>query len=204
MAGEKVAADKKGRGRPRKSNAGLREQIPVRVGPELKKALVWAAKKRRRSLTLEIEIRLAASLGEGYQSHVRALAEAISLLAKSMEQKTARPWVDDAFTVQALRAGIDFFLHHFGRQGRAVVPAAVKAIAAKMSAPAMREIYCTSEYFGQSEAGMLIALIENAPPPLLERETKDVRYPDSWWGPYELLRDLGSGWERNQARRAKP
>jgi hypothetical protein len=195
MTVEAKAPKKRRRGRPRRSNVGLREQIPVRVDPKVKQALENAAAKKRRSLTLEIESRLAASLGEGHQAHVRALIEAIGLLAKNLERRTSKRWVADAFTAQALIAGVDRLLFHFGRHGNPVTPEAIKATAAKMPA-AERESHCTPKSLGESEAGMLITMIENALPPL---PLKLEFGPSLGWGHYELLRDLGSGWQRNRA-----
>ena len=190
MAARVKAQKKPGPGRPLQSSAGPREQIPVRVDPRIKQALERAAVKNRRSLTQEIERRLAASLGEGHQAHIRALIEAVGSLAKELERRTSKRWIADVFTAQALSAATDRLLFHFGRQGVAVVPAAIKAAAAKRPA-AERESYCTPKSLGESEAGMLIAMIEGAHAPGAETP---------WgWGPYELRRDLGSGWQRNRA-----
>lgn len=190
MAARVKAQKKPGPGRPLQSSAGPREQIPVRVDPRIKQALERAAVKNRRSLTQEIERRLAASLGEGHQAHIRALIEAVGSLAKELERRTSKRWIADVFTAQALSAAVDRLLFHFGRQGVAVVPAAIKAAAAKRPA-AERESYCTPKSLGESEAGMLIAMIEGAYAPAAEAP---------WgWGPYELRRDLGSGWQRNRA-----
>jgi len=182
-------------GRPRRSAAGVRKQIPVRVAPEIKQGLENAATRNRRSLTLEIESRLAASLGEGHQAHIRGLIQAIGLLAKNMERKAAKRWIADAFIAEALRAGVDRVLFHFGRSGKPVVPAGIKAAAAKLP-PAERKSYCTPKGFGESEAGMFISMIEGALPPL---QLKAEFGPSLGWGPWELLRDLGSGWQRNRA-----
>ena len=124
--------NRRGPGRPRKHKEGVREQIPVRVSPKLKKALVSAAKKQRRSLTQEVEYRLAASLGEGHRAAVRALVEAIGSLVADIERGTAKRWTTDAFAAQAIAAAIDTFVFHFGKQGKAVTPIKVKAAAARI------------------------------------------------------------------------
>jgi hypothetical protein len=189
------AQKKRGPGRPRRSGAGLREQIPVRVAPEIKQGLENAALRNRRSLTAEIESRLAVSLGEGRKAHIRALVEAIGLLAKNLERRTLKRWVADAFTAQALSVGVGELLSHFGQHGKPMVPAAIKAAAAKTPA-AKRDSYCTPKSLGESEASMLILMIENALEPL---PLKPEFGPSLGWGHYELLRDLGSGWRRNRA-----
>jgi hypothetical protein len=199
---DRARADKKrGPGRPRQSDAGPRKQIPVRVSPQLKRALEQAAQRNRRSVTLEIESRLAASLGEGHQPHVRGLVEAVGSLVRNLERRTAKRWIADAFCAQALIAGVDRLVFHFGKYGKPAVPAAIKAAAAKMPA-AERESYCTPRGLGELEASMLIALIEGALEPL---PLKPEWGPSLGWGPWELLRDLGSGWRRNRAAwEAKP
>jgi hypothetical protein len=241
---------KKGRGpgRPRKHKEGIREQIPVRVSPKLKKALVNAAKKRRQSLTQEIEHRLAASLGEGYRVSVRALLEAIGSLVVDIERRTAKRWTRDAFAAQAIAAAIDTFVFHFGKQGEPIAPESVVAAATKI--PSMKieqpphagsfkpsdsvddivtelvgmfppdkakhifraglhrlrpkdphEDFQTPQGFGESLAFDLIRRIESYVSPLFvfSRRGPPRSFLESpWWGPYELKRDLGSGWERNR------
>jgi hypothetical protein len=122
----------RGRGRPRRDKEGVREQIPVRVNPKLKKALVSAAAKNRQSLTQEIERRLAASLGLDHRVHVRGLIEAIESLVKDIERRTAKRWTRDAFAAQAIAAAIDTFVFHFGKQGKAVTPPSVAEASAKI------------------------------------------------------------------------
>src|SRR5262249_11523961 len=126
------AKKRPGPGRPRRDKEGVREQIPVRVSPRLKKALVSAANKRGQSLTQEIEHRLAASLGQGYRAPVRALIEAIGSLVTEIERGTAKRWTADAFAAQAAAAAIDTFVFHFGKQGKAVTPLSVAEAAAKI------------------------------------------------------------------------
>jgi hypothetical protein len=243
---------KPGPGRPRKHKEGVRAQIPVRVSPKLKKALVSAAKKRRQSLTQEIEHRLAASLGEGHRAAVRALIEAIGSLVADIERGTAKRWTHDAFAAQAIAAAIDTFVFHFGKQGKAVTPLSVAAAAAKIpsikieqpprtgsfkpsdsvedivtelvgmfppdKAKAIfraglhrlrpkdpREDFQTPQGFGESLAFELIRRIEAVSDFFtFSRRGPSRSFLDSpWWGPYELRRDLKSGWERNRALRQK-
>jgi hypothetical protein len=142
------SSEKKGRGpgRPRKDKEGVREQIPVRVSPRLKKALVNAAKKRRQSLTQEIEHRLAASLGLGYRVPVRALIEAIGSLVTDIERGTAKRWTHDAFAAQAIAAAIDTFVFHFGKQGEAITPSSVKTAAAEIPSFKIEQLPYTGSF----------------------------------------------------------
>jgi hypothetical protein len=182
-------------GRPRRSEAGLREQIGVRVSPAVRKKLGAAAQRNRRSVTAEVEARLAHSLGLGRQAHIQGLMVALGKLAGALERRFQKPWIDNAFAAQALRAGADQLLHHFGRYEKPVLPEAIKTAVAKMP-PAEKEKFSTPEGWGTFEAGILITAIENAVPPLPGARPE---FGPTGWGHYELLRALGSGWERNRS-----
>src|SRR5262245_3206863 len=137
-------------GRPRRSKAGRREQIGVRVSPEIKEALEAAADRNGRSVTAEVEARLAHSLGRGRQVHIHGLMVAVGKLAEALERRFQKRWIFDAFTAQALRVGVDKFLFHFGRYGKPELPLAIKAAVAKMPT-AEKETYSTPEGWGEFE-----------------------------------------------------
>jgi len=147
-------------------------------------------------MTATIEAALANAFGVGHAAHVRALTEAVGLLARSIEKKTGARWTKDPFTAQALRVAVDAFLDHFGKQGEAKIPPAIKAAIARMPAE-WGERHKTVEGLGREEAFQLVLTIENAPAPF-ESRNPGIRFPDAWWGPYDLLRDLGSGWQRDR------
>jgi len=203
------AKKKSAGGRPRRSKTGLREQVGVRVSPEIKKALELEAQKNRRSVTLEVEARLAHSLGWGHKPHIHGLMVAIGKLAEALERRFQKRWVRDAFAAQALIAGVDQLLFHFGRYGKPVLPPPIKTAVAKMPTagkeeipPAEREKFSTPKGWGEFEASLLIGAIENAIEPFPGAKPE---FGPTGWGHYELLRSLGSGWQRNRAAwEAKP
>src|SRR5262245_33912185 len=180
MAARSGAEKRRRPGRPRRSNAGLRLQIPVRVSPEIKEAVEVAADRNRRSVTAEIEARLAHSLGVGRQAHVQGLMEAVGKLTEALERRFQKRWTRNASTAQALRAAVDRLIFHFGRYGKPAEPSAARRV---------KEI-------GGFEAGALITTIENAVLPDLRAKPE---LSPTEWGYYELRRALGSGWERNRA-----
>jgi TraY domain len=182
-------------GRPRQSAEGLREQVGVRVSPQIKRLLEGEAKKNRRSVTAEVEARLAHSLGMGREVHVHGLMVAVGKLAGALERRFQRRWTHDAFTTQALRVGVDQVLFHFGLFGEPVLPPAIKTAVTKMPT-AEKETFSTPEGWGKFEAGALITAIENAVSPLPGAKPE---FGPTGWGHYELLRALGSGWKRNRA-----
>jgi hypothetical protein len=182
-------------GRPRQSYEGLREQVGVRVSPKVKRLLEQEAKKNRRSVTAEVEARLAHSLGIGRETHIQGLMVAAGKLAGALERRFKKRWTADPFTAQALRGGVDQVLFHFGSHGEPVLPPAIEAAVAKMP-PGEKEKFSTPEGWGAFEAGLLITTIENAVPPLPGAKPE---FGPTGWGHYELLRALGSGWQRNRA-----
>jgi hypothetical protein len=121
--------------------------------------------------------------------------EAIAKLAGALERRFEKLWIDDAFTAQALRVGVDKVLFHFGRFGKPVLPPAIKAAVAKMP-PEEKEKFSTPEEWGKFEAGLLTTAIEGSVPPLPGAKPE---FGPTGWGHYELRRALGSGWKRNRA-----
>jgi len=188
-------AEKKSGGRPRQSDEGPRQQVGVRVSPQIKRLLEREAKKNGRSVTAEVEARLAHSLGMGRQPDIHGLMVAVGKLAEALERRFEKRWIRDAFTAQALRVGADRVLFHFGLFGKPVLPPAIKAAVAKMP-PAEKEKFSTPEGWGEFEAGVLITAIESSVPPLPGAKPE---FGPTGWGHYELLRALGSGWQRNRS-----
>jgi len=190
-----VKAKKGPGGRPRQSYEGLREQVGVRVSPQIKQLLEQEAKKNGRSVTAEVEARLAHSLGMGREVHIHGLMVAIGKLAGALERRFKKRWTADPFTAQALRVGVDQVLFHFSLFGEPAPPPALKPALAKMP-PAEKEKFFTPTGWGEFEAGVLITAIENARPPLPGAKPE---FGPTGWGHYELRRALGSGWKRNKA-----
>jgi hypothetical protein len=126
------------------------------------------------------------------KAHVAALAHALTILVEAVERATGKRWHEDAFTGEALRHAVDFLVSHFATEGTRPVPipSRVEETARRMP-PALRDRARTTADVGLTQAGWVITLIESAPA------------PDDW-GFWQVLRDLGSGCERNrEARKPK-
>jgi hypothetical protein len=193
-----VKTGKKLGGRPRQSQAGLREQVGVRIAPEVKQLLKQAARRNGSSVTKEIESRLATSFSVGRQAHIAALMASVGKLAAALETRFEKRFTEDAFTAQALSVAVEKQLFHFGRSGKPELPSAVKKWLTEMTEmpPADKERFSTPKGWGEFQAGVLISLIEGAQKPL-PGMTPEV---GPWgWGYYELRKALGSGWQRNRA-----
>jgi hypothetical protein len=84
--------------KPRGEYPGKTETFTTRIRPEVKKGLERAAAKHERSLSQEVEFGLRfylsglkpSSLDRG--SHIRALGEAVMLVAQCIERATEKHW----------------------------------------------------------------------------------------------------------------
>jgi hypothetical protein len=205
MKTNKIMARKRAPGagrKPRGPFEGKTATLTTRITPETRAALERAAKKSGLSLSQEVERRLDDSVKRerNRPPDVLALAEAIAQVAEKIQEATGKQWREDAFTGEALRHGIDFLIRHFAALGTPVLPPRVKEAAAK-ALPA-NERDRTPTGVGQTEAGKLITLIEHFrgwPKDQLDR----VVWSDELYRYLQLLRDLGSGWERAQTHMQK-
>ena len=184
--------------KPKGPFKGKSVTITTRVTPRTRTELEREAKRKGHSLSQEIEIRLDSSLRKGPDTpaHVKALAQAVTLLTRNVERATGQHWHADAFTGDALRQAIDFLLSHFAPvlEGQLVLPPKVQEATARVQ-PELRESYGNSRSFGLMEAGMVIGMIENAPGK--HAPVPGIDFPDPW-GYGQILRDIGSGWKRNR------
>src|SRR5262249_53506745 len=107
--------------KPRGEFKGKTATLTTRITPEKRAALESAAKKRRRSLSQEVEHRLYVSIKRDYEHkshrHILGLAEAIALLTHWVEARTQKRWIDDPFTGEALRRAIESFVVRFSAPG---------------------------------------------------------------------------------------
>jgi len=84
-------AQKRKRGRPFGGEKG--SFLSVRVSPETKRELEREARKYRRKLSREVEVRLRFSFGRyGRPTHIADLAELVALLAQLVERRTRGQW----------------------------------------------------------------------------------------------------------------
>jgi hypothetical protein len=157
--------------------------------------LAQLAKQRGHSLSQEVQSGLKSWVGRNPKPHVATFAYAIALLIERIEQATKRRWIKDKFTGEAVRHAMERLAFHFAPfpDGPQAVPPDVEKSAAKMP-PQARERHRTSAGFGEDQAGLLIAMIENAA--ALDKPA-GLQFLDKH-GYWQILRDLGSGWERNR------
>jgi hypothetical protein len=180
--------------------------------PDTRAALDRAARKNKRSLSQEVEHRLRRSIRsedrKNRGKHIQALGEAVMLVAQFVERATEKRWNEDAFTGEALRRGVLFLISHFAGQGTPITPRSVEETVARR--PGASEAYRSPAGLGETEAGRLITLIEAWAFSSIEEVglgtplSSSVYVPEEWYLHAQLLRDLGSGWERRRAIEKRP
>src|SRR5262249_17454712 len=96
-------AEKRKRGRP--PGAEKTAMLSVRISAAVRRQLEVAARKAKRRLSREVELRLAYTLGRygtGRRPHVRDLAELTALLAEEVERETGGAWDHKPLTRERL------------------------------------------------------------------------------------------------------
>jgi len=122
-------------------------------------------------------------------------------VAQYIERATKQKWNEDAFTGEALRQGCTSLIAHFAPRGTSVTPRPIKEAATRLPSNAA-ETYSDATGVGVTEAGKVITSIESWNFHTIEEVQSSTRanFPNEWYGYEQLLRQLGSGWERAQER----
>jgi len=185
--------------KPRGEFKGKSATLTTRITPETRAAMERAAQKSHLSLSQEVERRLVDSVRKdrNRSSDVRALAEAVAIVAEKVEIATGKHWLQDAFTGEALRRGIEVLVRHFAPHGAQVIPPKVEE-AATRALPEASERDCNPTRIGENEAFKVITMIEffwGQDRNYLQRVVRS----DELYRYLQILRDLGSGAERTQA-----
>jgi len=202
--------------KPRGEFRGKAATLATRVRPDTRAALDRAAKENKRSLSQEVEYRLRLSIGldrKNRGQHIRALGEAVMLVAQFVERATEKCWNEDAFTGEALRCGVEFLISHFAARGTPITPRSVEETVARRPGPG--EAYRSPSGLGELEAGRVITFIESWTFCSLDEIVEGhrsarmipgvrVHVPEEWYLHAHLLRDLGSGLERARAMEKRP
>jgi hypothetical protein len=198
--------------KPRGEYRGKSATLATRIRPDTRAALDRAARENKRSLSQEVEYRLRHSIGSDDRKkrgkHIRALGEAVMLVAQFVERATEKRWNEDAFTGEALRRGVEFLISHCAPRGTPVTPKSVEEAVAKR--PGAGEAYLSASGLGETEAGRLITLIETWNFWSIEEIIQNTRMmpgahvPKEWYAYEQLLRELGSGLERARAMEKRP
>jgi len=188
------------------------KMITTRVTPETRMDLDRAAKKSGRSLSQEIEARLRVSIEKVRSidsSHqIRALGEAVMLVARYIERATEKHWHEDAFTGQAVRQGCEFLISHFAPRGTPITPVTIAQAAARSPGPPpmLDDAQLVANSVGFTEAGKVISMIESWGYRSFQEEVVDSArstghyFPEEWRLHELLFRELGSGWERAKGK----
>jgi hypothetical protein len=194
--------------KPRGEFQGKSKVLTTRITPETRAALERAAAKGKRSLSQEVEHGLRTYLAliqhnPKRRHDIRALGEAVMLVAQYIERATEQRWSEDAFTGEALRQGCGTLIAHFAPRGTLVTPRTIKEAATRLPSNAA-ETYSDAAGVGVTEAGKVITSIESWNFRTLQEVQASTRaipgayFPDEWLRHEQLFRELGSGWKRAQ------
>jgi hypothetical protein len=210
--------------KPRGEFQGKSAVLTTRITSETRALLERAAAKgKNRSLSQVAEKAIDGYLREYLRKpkhtpersiHIRALGEAVMLVAQYIERATGERWIDDAFTGEAVRQGCGTLIAHFAPRGMPVTPTLIKEAATRLAqdiarATGVRETGAAipdAVSVGVTEAGKLIAFIESwnfrtrKEVQEVTRAIPDSYFPEEWYTRADILRDLGSGWKRAQER----
>jgi hypothetical protein len=126
-----------GAGRPPKGEfRGKTATLTTRITPAVRAGLEREAAKNGRSLSQEVEKRLATSLvnpqktrKEWGESHVLLLARLVSRLTIGIELSTQKRWHEDRFTADAVRAALDTVVTQLASQTDPQIPPALEKMA---------------------------------------------------------------------------
>jgi hypothetical protein len=183
-----------GAGRPPRGEfKEKRAAFMTRITTKTRTALDRAAAKSGRSLSQEAEFRLDGSFvaERRHRPGLRALAMAITMVAECIERATDKHWQDDAFTTQALQAGIEFLIRHYGAKGEGEVPINVVAAAERQRVEGLNPS-TTPSGVGWGEAGYVIGLIERWHHMDIGEIPPSFYAPSDWDIHSRLMRDLSS------------
>ena len=182
--------------KPRGEFKGKSATLTTRTTPETRAAMERAAQKNGRSLSQEVERRLydSARNERSRRSDVRALAEAVAIVTEKVELATGKQWLQDAFTGDALRRGIEVLVRHFAPHSARVIPPKVEEAAARVL-PEASERDRSPSRVGEIEAFKVITMIEH----FGGWDRQRVVMSDELYRYLQILRNLGSGAERTQA-----
>jgi hypothetical protein len=197
--------------KPRGEYQGKTMTLTTRITPATRYAIERAAAKSGRSLSQEVEHGLARYVAmlkpnRDRGSHIRALGEAVMLVAQCIERATEKHWNDDAFAGEALRRGCEFLVSHFAPRGALVTPASIQEAAARRPSEA-GVTYRDAAGIGESEAGQVISWIESwnfRTMQEIQRTNQIIpghHFPDEWYAHEQLFRALKSRAQATQKHR---
>jgi hypothetical protein len=127
--------NKKKRGRPVLPDQLRRAPVTIRLDPKIRAGLIRESKRRKRTLSSEIEARLQESLRDPDtkekafgKSPDRDLAFLIVKLAQHVRAATGKSWRKDRFSFEAFRVAIQILLANLAPPDDPEVPQMIREI----------------------------------------------------------------------------
>ena len=180
--------------KPRGPFKGKSATLTTRITPETRAELERSAKEQGRSLSQEVEARLRDFANQNRPRHIRAFADAISILVTDIESRTGMSCLDDPFTADAVRQAISALMLRLIPVSDAPPspPPKIKATVAKL--PSLTG-FMNPISLGELVYEGLIRSIEEAA--LSNYETSGLSYPAPG-GLSRIRHDLGIGINREK------
>lgn len=188
------------------------ELLHVRVRPEVRRALERLAKRHKgtkgtvsREMLRAFDYWITNNTGRS-RLHTEALARAIAVVAKLIEDRTGRNWLNDPYAGAALCSAVLFIALRFASTSDdPEIPPAIAEWAARMP-PDLAEMYRRPGGFGDLTALQLINEIEHAARPSRVNNEWDVPIflteDEALLG--KIGRDLGLNQKRSHANERTP
>jgi hypothetical protein len=166
-----------GAGRKRIDPQGV--VVPVRFTGDDWKAIKRLASRHGRTASAEIRaaVHYWARKLEKSERHNGALICLIEILVRRIEARTGQKWIEDPATGVFVLKGVEHLIDHFAPMSvePVTIPADIEGIPFE-----------------------LIAIAENLYPRRGVPEVPAARLGDDWAALALIVKDLGSGWERNK------
>lgn len=181
------------RGRPPKGEfIDKKATLTTRITNAVRAGLEREARRNGRSISQEVEFRLAESL-KARKSRLndrnRALAFLVGKLAEDIESVTNKSWLDDPYTCEAIEAGLKILIGNYAPRGEPKIPDWIAADIAKK--PEIYDQFKTPDGLGWAHAHGLIsqvAMLTEEPP---VDHPKNQHYADGFYQFPKVRRAFG-------------
>ncbi len=176
---------------PRDSSENKSEQLSVRVSGSLRDELEREAKRNGRTLSREIQHRLAQSLTEKKRLHLETdqtfwLGFLVRQVANRLDLHTGKSWRRDRYTFNALDTGLKIVLSEFTPDGDVAIPDRIAADMKRLE-KALPDLPTEHRQFEKPEGlawaialGLIDQVKDTPAPPVMTAPNQHYAYEFYW------------------------
>lgn len=178
---------------PRDGSENKSEQLSVRVRGSLRDELEREAKRNGRTLSREIQHRLAQSLTEKKRLHLETdqtfwLGFLVRQVANRLDLHTGKSWRRDRYTFNALDTGLKIVLSEFTPDGDVAIPDRIAADMKRLEKalpdlPTEHKQFQKPEGLGWAIALGLIDQVKDTPAPPVKTAPNEHYADEFYWCP---------------------